>query len=254
MHFQTRALIGRPRPAIRSLTALAILAIAAGCANEPAGPQARIASGPATTAGADPAVNQQFYKPDLKVWTERFEGESREIYHLREKIVAASGARAGMTVADVGAGTGFFAMMFARRVAPGGRVIAVEISQPFADAIERRAKNELLANVAAIVGSHTDTRLPADSADIVFASDTYHHLEQVGPILSSIRRALKPGGILIIVDFERIPGVTPKRTLDHVRAGKETVIQEVTGAGFRLREEKRELGLRENYYLVFDKG
>lgn len=58
---------------------------------------------------------------------------------------------------------------------------------------------------------------------------------------------------MIVVDFERIPGVTPKRTLDHVRAGEETVIEEITAAGFRLREEVRTLGLKDNYYLVFER-
>jgi predicted methyltransferase len=75
----------------------------------------------------------------------------------------------------------------------------------------------------------------------------------VAPVLASIRQSLRPGGRFIVIDFERIPGVTPKSRLDHVRAGKETVIEEITASGFRLREEVKTLGLKDNYYLVFER-
>ncbi len=224
-----------------------------GCANAPTQAEARAAVGAGTLAGADPKVNQSYYEPDLQLWSNRFEGESRELYRKRAEIVAASGARPGMTVADVGAGTGLFTMLLGKQVLPGGQVIAVEISQSFAKAILRRANQEKLQNISSVVSTHTDTRLTEGSVDLIFTADTYHHFEQVTPILQSVRRALKPGGRLIIVDFERIPGITPKQTLDHVRAGKETVIQEVTSAGFRLREEVKAPGLKDNYYLLFER-
>ncbi len=226
---------------------------ASGCANAPTQAEARAAVGAGTSAGADPKVNQSFYEPDLQVWSNRFEGESRELYRKRAEIVAASGVKPGMTVADVGAGTGLFTMLLGKQVLPGGQVIAVEISQSFAEAILRRANREKLQNISSVVGTHTDIRLPEGSVDLIFTTDTYHHFEQVTPILQSIRRALKPGGRLLVVDFERIPGVTQKRTLDHVRAGKETVIQETTAAGFRLREEVKALRLKDNYFLVFER-
>ncbi len=204
-------------------------------------------------AGADPKINERFYDPKLEEWAPRFEGESREIYARRSDIVAAAGAKAGMTVADVGAGTGFMAMLFAKQVGPNGRVIAADISKPFVAAIAERAKKEGVANLTTVVGTQTETGLPADSADIVFTSDVYHHFEQVAATLASIKRALKPGGRFIVVDFERIPGVSPQNTLDHVRAGKETVIEEVLAAGFRLREEIKSLNLKTNYYLIFER-
>jgi predicted methyltransferase len=81
----------------------------------------------------------------------------------------------------------------------------------------------------------------------------YHHFEQVAATLASIKRALKAGGRFIVVDFERIPGVSSESTLKHVRAGKETVIEEVLAAGFKLREEVKSLGLKTNYYLIFER-
>lgn len=206
-----------------------------------------------STIGADPRINERFYDPDLGEWTARFEGESREIYALRHEIVAATGVKAGMTVADVGAGSGFMAMLFARQVGAEGRVIAAEISRPFATAIAERAKKEGIKNLSTVIGTQVETGLPAASADIVFTSDVYHHFEQVAATLASIRRALKANGRFIVVDFERIPGVSSQNTLNHVRAGKETVIEEVLAAGFRLREEVKTLGLKTNYYLIFER-
>lgn len=204
-------------------------------------------------AGADPSINERFYDASPGDWMPRFEGESREIYARRSDIAAASGVKAGMTVADVGAGTGFMALLFAKQVGARGRVIAVEISRPFAAAIAERAKQAGVTNLSTLVGTQTDTGLAPDSVDIVFTSDVYHHIEQVAATLASIRRALKAGGRFIVVDFERIPGVSPESTLKHVRAGKETVIDEVVAAGFRLREEVKSLGLKTNYYLIFER-
>jgi predicted methyltransferase len=236
-----------------TIAILAVSLLGFGCADAPSVPEARIAVKEATSQGASPKVNQAFYAPDFPLWKNRFEGESRELYRKRTEIVAASGARPGMTIADVGAGTGLFTMLFARQVLPHGSVIAVEISRPFAEAILRRAGEEHLQNVSTVIGTHTGSNLPAGVVDIVFTADTYHHFEHTRPILGSLHHALKPGGHLIVVDFERIPGFTPQRTLDHVRAGKETVIREVTSAGFRLRDELKSLGLKDNYYLVFER-
>ena len=229
----------------------ATLALAACAAQSPADDVGVV--GVPASVGADPKINANFYTANAALWGERFEGESREIYRKRAEIVDASGAKTGMVVADVGAGTGLFTMLFAKRVAPAGKVYAVDISEPFVNAVAKRAASENLANVATLVSTHTDTRLPPRSVDIVFTSDVYHHFEQVGPVLASIRQALKPGGRFIVLDFERIPGVTPQSRLDHVRAGKETVIEEVTSSGFRLREEVKTLGLKDNYFLVFER-
>ena len=199
-----------------------------------------------TPAGADPSINERFYNPKPGEWLPRFEGESREIYARRSDIVAISGAKPGMTVADVGAGSGFMAMLFARQVGSEGKVIAAEVSKVFAVAILERAKHEGIQNLSTVLGTQTDTGLPADSV-------VYHHFEQVAATLASIKRALKAGGRFIVVDFERIPGVSPEGTLKHVRAGKETVIEEVVTAGFRLREEVKSLGLKTNYYLIFER-
>lgn len=199
--------------------------------------------------GARPEINTPFQDPDFQSWVERFEHEGREIYDRRHDIVAATGVGPGMVVADIGAGTGLFTLLFAQKVGPQGRVIAVDISRPFIENILRRARERGFSQVTGVVNSQTDTGLAPASVDLAFVCDTYHHFEQPGAMLASLRRALKPGGALVIVDFHRIPGASSSWVLSHVRAGKETVIAEVEAAGFRLVEERPLL--RDSYFLRF---
>jgi ubiquinone/menaquinone biosynthesis C-methylase UbiE len=156
-----------------------------------------------------------------------------------------------MAVADIGAGTGLFTMLFASQVGGEGRVYAVDISRPFIDAIEERATAAELGNVIGIVNDQRDARLPAESVDVAFVADTYHHFEYPGAMLSSIRSALRPGGVLAVIDFRRVPGFSSDWVMSHVRAGRAQVIDEVRSAGFELIDEP--LPLRGNYFLRFRK-
>lgn len=199
-----------------------------------------------------PGINTNFLDPALDVdkFVQRFETESREVFAKRTGIARAVGLEAGMSVADVGAGTGLFVDFFARDVTESGRVYAVELSPKFAANLRERAERRKQPMVEVVQCTARDVSLPEASVDVVFTCDTYHHFEFPAATLASIHRALKPGGSLVIVDFERIPGKTRPWLLDHVRCGKEQVVREVTGAGFRLEEEVA-LGFEENYFLRF---
>jgi len=201
-----------------------------------------------------PGINDDYTKPDLDIdgLVKRFEGESREVFVQRAAIARAVGLTAGMAVADVGAGTGLFVDFFARDVGAGGRVFAVEIADRLVLHLRARAAEKKQPQVQAVLCTVRDIMLPAASTDVVFTCDTYHHFEYPRATLASIHRALRPGGRFVVVDFERIPGVTRQWVLDHVRCGKQQVIDEVTAAGFSLVEEVP-LGLRENYFLRFQK-
>lgn len=199
--------------------------------------------------GANPAINAPYEDPDYKQWVERFEQPGREIYDRRHEIVDATGIKAGMAVADIGAGTGLFSLLFAREVGPGGKVYAVDISQVFVDNIVRRAREQELENVIGVVNTQSSTELPAGTVDVAFLSDTYHHFERPAPMLASIHRALKPGGRLVVIDFQRIPGRSSAWVLGHVRADKAQVKREIEAAGFRLVEDRPLL--KENFFLAF---
>jgi len=200
-----------------------------------------------------PGVNSEYKTTPIEKWVERFESESREIFKERDRILRAADIRSGMAVADIGAGSGFFTEMFARQVAPKGRVYAVDITPGFIERIDARAKELDLSNITGIVCSDKDAMLPHGSVDVAFVCDTYHHFEFPAQTLASIHRALKPGGMLVVVDFDRAPGKTRQWVLDHVRAGKEEVRGEIAANGFKLLDEPPTPFLTENYMLRFRK-
>jgi len=204
----------------------------------------------AAEQGANPAINKPYVvDPDVVRWNRSFENERREVYMKRDAIVAAAGVKPGMTVADIGAGTGLFTMLFADAVKPNGKVVAVDISPAFVEYIQSTAKKRRVKNVSAVVANGTDVGLPDASVDLAYLSDVYHHFEHPAETLASIRKALKPGGRMVVIDYERIPGRTPQARIEHVRIDKQQAISEIEAAGFKLLEEKKLM--RENYYLVF---
>jgi len=196
-----------------------------------------------------PGVNQAYRGADFERWQATFESEGREVFERREAIVAALDLRPGMTVADVGAGTGAFSVLLAAQVGKEGRVIAQDVAPEFVRGIEARARRENLPQLQALLGGERDARLPEASVDLVFTCDTYHHFEYPQAMLASLRQALKPGGRLVVIDYERIPGRSSAWVLGHVRAGRETVIAEVEAAGFRLLRSHPLL--RDNFFLEF---
>ena len=111
-----------------------------------------------------------------------------------------------------------------------------------------------LNNVTGVLCPEDSISLPPESVDVVFVCDTYHHFEHPESTMKSIHAALRSGGRLIVVDFERIPGVSRDWILGHVRAGKEVFRAEIQDAGFTLVEERKIKGLNENYLLVFRKN
>src|SRR5205814_5587441 len=103
--------------------------------------------------------------------------------------------------------------------------------------IGQRAKKAGARNVKVVKGTATSVELPAASVDLVFLCDTYHHFETPQKNLASIRKALRAGGELLLVDFKREPGKTAAWITEHVRAGQAEVTREIEGAGFTRVEE-----------------
>lgn len=200
----------------------------------------------------NPGINDAFENPDVEAFTQRFEVESREVFARRHAIVAACQIEPGQTIADVGAGTGLFTRLFSDAVGKQGRVIAVDISQKFLDLIQANSRERSQSNVETVLAAADSVRLPADSIDLAFICDTYHHFEFPQKTMASLHRALKPGGRVVLIDFHRIPGTSSDWVLGHVRAGQEVFEAEIAQAGFRKVREETDL-LRENYFVVFEK-
>jgi predicted methyltransferase len=206
---------------------------------------------PATAQDASvrPGINRAYEGADYRRWQGMFETEGREVFERRDAIIAALDIRPGMVVADIGAGTGAFAFPLARKVGAAGRVIAQDILPEFLRGIEARVRLEKMPQLHTLQGTEKDAGLAPDSVDLVFTCDTYHHFEYPQAMLASLYRALRPGGRLIVIDYERVPGRSSPWVLGHVRAGRETVVAEVESAGFR-QIRSHDL-LRENYFIEF---
>lgn len=206
-------------------------------------------------ANVAPDINTNYRDPslDAQMWAERFEGESREVFVARYDVLEALGLEPGDRIADLGAGTGLYTKIFAEAVGPEGEVYAIDIAEPFLEFIAENAAADGLTNVTTVLGADRSTNLDDGAVDAVFTSDVYHHFEYPLSMNADIARSLAPGGEYIVVDFERIPGVSTEFVLGHVRAGKETVIEEVTSQGFEFVEEVEFDAFEETYFLRFRK-
>lgn len=236
----TRIPRGRPsnRPVLRILCLGLVLGVAA-------------SSGFTQEESVRPGINESFREPDVERSTRIFESESRPIYAYRKEIVEALNLKPGLDVADIGAGTGFFSLMMAREVEEGGTVYAVDIAKNFIDHIDSLAKEQGISNIKTVLCTETSVELPENSVDVVFVCDTYHHFEYPFKTMASIHKAMRPGGTLVIVDFERIKGVSSEWSVNHVRGGKGSVTDEVKDAGF---DFVREVDLmKDQYVIVFKK-
>ena len=200
-----------------------------------------------------PGINDSFRSPDVSQFQQRFETESREVFKNRHEIVAASRIKPGMTVADIGAGTGLFTRLFAESVGPEGRVIAVDISKTFLEHIERSSIEAGFKNVETQLATMDSTGLQADTIDLAFICDTYHHFEFPLKTIATIQKALKPEGRLILIDFRRVPGESSDFVMGHVRAGEDVFVSEVIQSGFRKSRVGEGL-LKENYFIEFTKS
>lgn len=198
-----------------------------------------------------PGINHSYQNADFEQWRRTFEQPGREVYAQREAIVAASQVQPGMAVADIGAGSGLFTLLFAREVGPQGRVYAVDIAPEFIAGITARARDAGLANVSGVRGGPRSSQLPPASIDLAFVCDTYHHFEYPQAMLRSLHQALRPGGRLIVIDYRREPGFSSSWVMGHVRADEGEVIAEISAAGFEL--SVRPDLLRSNYFLIFTK-
>ncbi|WP_428101491.1 class I SAM-dependent methyltransferase [Candidatus Rariloculus sp.] len=196
------------------------------------------------------SINAGYKDPNLQVevWVDRLESEGREVFDFREEIIASTGLEPGQDVADVGAGTGLFQPLLAAAVGSEGTVYAVDIVPRFIEHIRTQAAERNLTQITAILGDDRSTGLPASSVDVAFVCDTYHHFEDYEAMLASIHEALRPGGKLVIVDYER-----REPRLDHIRADKDQFTAEIEANGFRFTEEIFIDGMEQSFIRHFER-
>jgi predicted methyltransferase len=223
-------------PLVRSLSLGLVLVAAAAWAQE---------------KSVNPTINAPYKDPNVKEFLGKFEVESREAFAHRKEILAACRLKPGMIVADVGAGTGLFTRMMAAEVGPTGQIYAIDITPKFLEHIKKTCEEAHLANVKTVLCHPDSVDLAPASVDFAFICDVYHHFEFPQKTMTSIHRALRPGGQLVLVEFRRVQGKTPEWLMKHVRAGQEVFTKEIEDAGFKLVEEISLL--KENYVLRFQR-
>jgi predicted methyltransferase len=141
-------------------------------------------------------------------WLERAEREAEERPSLAVQLLR---LRPGQTVADIGAGSGYYTELLARAVGPSGRVYATEIQPEMLRLIEQRIQRRKLANVVPVLATETDPRLPRESLDLALLVDVYHEFAHPQQMLRRIREALKPGGRLVLIEFRKEDPSVPIR-------------------------------------------
>jgi ubiquinone/menaquinone biosynthesis C-methylase UbiE len=163
--------------------------------------------------------------------------ETREQWQRIPDIFVALRVAPGSRVADVGAGDGYFTERLAKHVGPGGRVFAVDVVESALAQLRRLVEGEKLANVELVLGEADDPRLPYGTLDAALVVNAYHEMVQHAPMLAGIRRALRPGGVLVIVDNAPTDSAAPRyrQTGEHQLA-LPLAEQDLREAGFEVVE------------------
>jgi predicted methyltransferase len=163
-------------------------------------------------------------------WLER---EGRAETDKPELVIQAMDIQAGMTVAEIGAGTGFFSRRLARATGPAGKIYAEDIQPQMLDLLKKNIAKENLANVIPVLGTETDPKLPAGAIDRILLVDVYHEFQKPEPMLAAIRASLAPGGTVTLVEY-RLEGDTAAHINVRHRMSVEQVLAEWSRAGFLL--------------------
>jgi ubiquinone/menaquinone biosynthesis C-methylase UbiE len=181
-------------------------------------------------------------------WVRILETPDRDGWQKPQEVVDALQLEGGETVADIGAGSGYFSVRFAAVVGQQGTVYAADIDAGLIDYLKQRADKAGLPNLKPVLGQPDDPLLPPGSIDLVFICDVIHHIENRGAYYAKLADALRPGGRLAIVDFQKqeLPVGPPAA----MKIAKADLIAELEQAGFALREQFDFLPYQ--YFLVFE--
>lgn len=179
--------------------------------------------------GHGPLVHRFEHADD---WAKDFDDPQRDAWQKPKDVVDALEIEPSMTVADVGAGTGYFEPWLSRAVGDSGSVLALDVEPDMVRYMNERVTREKLANVHPAVVALDDPKLPAAGVDRVLVVDTWHHIDGRAAYAAKLRAGLKPGGKVFIVDFKLEATHGPPK--EH-RLAPEAVAQELTSAGLTAR-------------------
>ena len=184
---------------------------------------------------------------DSRAYIGMLEDPTRDAYQKPHEVLTAMAIKPGEVIADIGAGSGYFTFRLAHHVGDKGKVYAVDVSPEMIVHLNRRVRDLKAMNVTSILADPDDPLLADASIDRFFFSNSWHHIANQTKYLSLIKKMLKPGGEIIMIDFHKkeLPVGPPMQ----VKIAREDLIRQMESDGFKLTKEHTFLPYQ--YLLVF---
>ena len=176
-----------------------------------------------------------------------YEGMGRDDWQKPDEVVALLDIREGGSVADLGAGGGYFTFRLANAVGDSGRVYAVDVDESMVAYLRERAGREGRKNVEVVLGTFDDPQLPDGEIDLLFTSNTYHHIQNRADYFERVLGDLAPNGRVAIVEFDESGGWFARHFGHHT--GKASIVEEMQQAGYRLAHDHETLDRQS--FLIF---
>ena len=199
----------------------------------------------AGAAGAQSPSTHQHSFGDAEKWSHVFDDPKRDAWQKPHEVIQALALRPDAVVADIGSGTGYFAVRLASMLSKG-RVYGVDVEPDMVKYLAERAKREKRVNLVAVAGAPDDPRLP-EKTDLILLVDAFHHIDERERYFRRLQASLKPGGRIAIIDF-RLD--SPEGPPPAARIAPEKVIAEMKAAGYAL--AKQHGFLPNQYFLLFE--
>ena len=204
---------------------------------------------PALALSQDTAKQAEMHHlhQDSKAYIAMLDDPKRDAYQKPDEVVAALKLKKGEIIADIGAGSGYFTFRLARQVGTAGRVYAVDVSADMIMHLNRRIRELGTRNVVTILCPPDDPLLGDASISRFFICDTWHHIENHDHYLALLKKMLKQGGQIIMIDYKNTR--TPVGPPLEMRIDREDLVKEMGKNGFRLEAEHTFLPYQ--YFLIF---
>jgi ubiquinone/menaquinone biosynthesis C-methylase UbiE len=208
-----------------------------------------VPTAPAAAQDPQPRSPEQMHQVhhDPAAYVAMLEDPGRDAYQKPEQVMSALALRPGEVVADIGSGSGYFTVRLAASVGPGGRVYGVDVDPDMVRHLNRRVRDAGLRNVHTLLSLPDDPLLP-EPVDRFLVVDTWHHIDDQPKYLATMRRLLKPGGQVVMIDFQKkeLPLGPPLA----MKIAREDLVKQMEANGFRLAREHTFLPYQ--YFLVFE--
>jgi len=209
-----------------------------------------LAALPARAQDSKPRSHDEMHRlhQDTKAYIAMLEDPKRDAYQKPQEVLAALGLREGETVADIGSGSGYFTLRFAHHVGEKGRVYAVDVDPEMIRHLNRRLRDGGVRNVQTVLAEPNDPLLADRSVDRFVVVDTWHHIDLRADYLALMKKMLKPGGQVVMIDFQKRE--LPLGPSMAMKIARDDLVKELAAAGFRLAKEHTFLPYQ--YFLVFE--